>query len=589
MTLEAWLAVTVIVCCVALLASNRHSADAILMGGVTLLLVGGILTPQQALGGLANEGMVTVGVLYVVVAGLQETGAVGWMADTVLGIPRSLVHAQWRLCLPILGISPFLNNTPVVAMFIPAIGHWAKRHQLPMSQLMLPLAFVTTGAGLCTLVGSSTNLVVHGLLRSKTGAPGFSLWELAWIGLPVTATILGYLLLFGRFRLPSRPASAESFANVREYTVEMMVEKGGTLEGKSVAEAHLRHLPGLFLVEIQRNGEVLPAVSSHQRLAGGDRLLFTGAVDSVADLRAMRGLVPATDQIFKLDAPARKRAMVEAVVAESCPIVGKSIRDGRFRTVYHAAILAVARNGHKLTGKVGDIVLRPGDQLLLEAHPDFPEQQRHTRDFLLVRSVDNYHPLCHQRAPLALGILLGFVGMATLSGLTALEAALLSAGLMLMTGCVNSATAHRAVEWRVLLVIAASFALGTALESTGAARAMATTLITLVEGNAWASLAAIYLVAALLTQVVTNNATAVLIFPIATATANDLGVSIMPFAVVVLVAASAAFLTPIGYQINLMVQGPGGYRFLDYFRFGWPLSLLVGAVTVGLAPLLWPF
>ncbi|MBF0161140.1 MAG: SLC13 family permease [Magnetococcales bacterium] len=586
---EAGLTITVIVVCLVLLASNRFAADTVLFGGVTLLLVSGILTPAQALAGLANEGVVTIGVLYVVVAGLQATGGMGWMADAVLGTPRSIPHAQWRMGLPILALSPFLNNTPVVAMFIPAVAIWARRFRLPISQLMIPLAYMTTAAGLCTLAGSSTNLVVNGLLRDKAGLPGFSLWELLWIGLPVTATVYLYTILWGIRLLPHSAEPSALFANVREYTVEMVVEQGGALHGKTVEAAKLRQLPGLFLVEIQRQGEVLPAVSSQQILAGGDRLIFTGNVESVADLRNMRGLLPATDQVFKLDAPVRERAILEAVVAEASPLVGMTVRRGQFRTVYNAAILAIVRNGAKVPGKIGNIVLRAGDLLLLEAHSSFLEQQRHSRDFLLVRSVENYQPVFHRRAPVALAILLAFILLATLGGLSTLESALIAAGMMLVTGCVNSTAARRTVEWPILLVIAASIALGTAMEKTGVARFMADQLISALHGGPWVTLATLYLTTALLTQMVTNNATAVLMFPIALSAANTLHLSPVPFAVVVLVAASSSFVTSIGYQTNLMVQGAGGYRFLDYVRFGWPLPILVGSVTVALVPRIWPF
>ncbi|MBF0614096.1 MAG: SLC13 family permease [Magnetococcales bacterium] len=586
---QAWFSLGVIGLCVLLLARNRHPSDAVLLGGVTLLLIAGVLTPKQALAGLANEGMVTVGVLYVVVAGLEETGAVRWISEIVLGQPRSLRHALLRLALPIMVISPFLNNTPVVAMFIPALTTWAARYRLPISALMMPLAFLTTVAGLCTLVGSSTNLVVHGLLLSGGYGMGFSLWEIGAVGLPLTVAVLGYVLFMGPRFLPRRHLAAESFANVREYTVEMIVELHGPLAGKTIRDAGLRHLPGLFLVEIQRGDVLLPAVSSDERLQGEDRLLFTGRVDSVADLRAMPGLKPATDQIFKLDAPDLQRVLVEAVISDSCPLVGRSVREGRFRTIYHAAILAIARNGRKLTGKIGDMVLRPGDQLLLETTPAFLDQYGCNRDFLLIRHIDHYHPVRHRRAPLALGILFCFVLMSTLTRLSTLEAALLSAGGMLLSGCVSSGTARRAVEWPVLLVIAASFSLGIALETTGAARYLAALLIHVVRQDPWISLAMVYAVTALLTQIVTNNATAVLMFPIAMATARDLEVSALPFAVVVLVGASASFLTPIGYQVNLMVQGPGGYRFGDYGRYGALLSLLVGIVTLFMVPRIWPF
>ncbi|MBF0416795.1 MAG: SLC13 family permease [Magnetococcales bacterium] len=589
MNWEAWFALGVVAVCVAILARNRHAADAVLLGGVTLLLVFGIITPKQALAGLANEGMVTVGVLYVVVAGLESTGAVRWISEIILGKPRSMGHAIWRVALPIMIISPFLNNTPVVAMFIPAVGAWAARHRIPMSGLMMPLAFLTSAAGLCTLVGSSTNLVVHGLLQAQSGGAGFTLWELGWVGAPFTLTVLIYALVVGWKRIPERHTAIDSFANVREYTVEMMVDPNGPISGRSIRDAGLRQLPGLYLAEIQRAGEVLPAVSSDQILHGGDRLLFTGIVDSVVDLRSRRGLLPATDQVFKLDASVRERILVEAVISDACPLNGRTVRDGRFRTMYQAAILAIARNGQKLPGKVGDIVLRTGDQLLLETHPFFLEQYRLTRDFLLVRNVDHFHPVRHQRAPLALTILCGFVVMGTLGGMSTLEAALLSAGLMLLTGCVTSGEARRAVEWQVLLVIAASFGLGIALETTGAAKSVAVNLIGLVHHDPWGTLAAVYLVTVILTQVVTNNATAVLMFPIAMASAHDLQVSVMPFAVVVLVASSSSFATPIGYQVNLMVQGAGGYHFADYWRYGWPLTLLTGVVTLLMTPWIWPF
>ncbi len=332
----------------------------------------------------------------------------------------------------------------------------------------------------------------------------------------------------------------------------------------------------------------------------GDRLIFVGIVDSVVELRKIRGLMPSTNQVFKLSAPATERTLVEAVVSDTCPTVGRTIREGRFRTMYNAAVIAVARNGERLRQKIGDIVLRAGDTLLLESHPSFAVQQRNNRDFFLVSTVEDSTPPRHERALLSMGILLGMVVLVTLgqSGwfagtplaeVTMLKASLAAAGLMLITRCVSVSTARKSIDWSVLLAIAASFGIGEALEKTGAAQGMAEGMIRLAGGNAWASLAVVYAVTLIVTELITNNAAAALMFPLALATSRDLSVNPMPFIITVMMAASAGFATPIGYQTNLMVYGPGGYRFSDYVKVGVPLDILIGVVTVSLAPLVWPF
>jgi len=586
---EAWLTLVVVALCVGLLASNRYPSDTVMLGGLTLLLLSGVLTPAEALAGLSNEGMVTVAVLYVVVSGLQETGAAAWLSQSLLGRPRTLAHAQWRLMAPVAGLSAFLNNTPVVAMFIPAVQDWAKRQGIAASHLMLPLSYAAIAGGTLTLIGTSTNLVVDGLLKQQTDQPGLRLFEIAWVGLPTLVLTIGYVILFSRRLLPERESMLNQLQDAREYTVEMLVEAQSPLEGKSIEAAGLRQLPGMFLVELERDGQLMPAVSPQQTLRGGDRLLFAGVVDSVLDLQKIRGLKPATDQVFKLQSPRHQRCLVEAVVSESFPLLGKSIRTGRFRTLYQAAIIAVARNGDRIQRKIGDIVLRPGDTLLMETHPSFLERYRNTRDFLLVSRLDNSTPPRHERAGIAVFIMTAMVAMAAFGWLSLLQSAMLAAGLMLLSHCTSAASARRAVDWQVLLVIAASFGIGQALEKTGAAAFVAGGLVDLSGDDPWMALALFFLATSLFTNLITNNAAAVLMFPIALAVATRLDVSVIPFAIVIMKAASASFATPIGYQTNLMVMGPGGYRFSDYIRLGLPLTVLTGAVTVLIAPWVWPF
>ncbi|MGE5154439.1 MAG: SLC13 family permease [Bdellovibrio bacteriovorus] len=586
---EAWFTLALVALCFGLFAFTRVSPDLVTSGALTLLLLTGVLTTDEALHGFANEGMLTVGVLYIVVTGLTETGAVGWLGQGLLGRPRGETEARLRLMAPVAALSAFLNNTPVVAIFIPAVQDWAKRNRLALARLLIPLSYATIAGGTMTLIGTSTNLVVNGLYREQLGGPGFALFEPAWVGIPVTLVVLLYLVTAGHWLLPNRRPAAASYEDTREYTAEMLVPPGSPLIGKDIEGAGLRQLPGLFLIEIERDDQVLPAVSGAEVLRTNDRLVFAGILDSVMDLQKTRGLVPATNQVFKLDTPRPGRCFVEAVLSDKCPLIGKNVREGRFRNRYGAVIIAIARNGQRVARKIGDIELRPGDTLLLETRPDFEEQQRNSRDFLLVSRIGDHHPPHHERAPLAIGITAAMVAVATLGWFSMLEAALLAAGLMILTGCTTGRTARRAPDWQVLVVIATSFGIGAALEKTGAASLVAGGLIGLAQGDPWWTLALVFVAASLLTSIATNNVAAVLVFPIAVQAAAAIGVSPLPFLITLMVAASAAFATPIGYQTNLMVFNLGGYHFSDFLRIGLPLTLLVGLVTILVVPLVWHF
>ena len=414
-------------------------------------------------------------------------------------------------------------------------------------------------------------------------------FEIGAVGLPVAIVGVIYVILLGRWLLPDRKPPLQEMDQAREYAVEMLVEQASPLVGKSIEDAGLRHLPGAFLAEIERAQTVLPAVAPSERLQAGDRLLFVGVVQSVVDLMRMRGLVPAPDQLFKLDSPRPERCVIEVVVSERCPVVGRTIRDGEFRSRYDAVVIAVARNGERLAGKIGDIVLKAGDTLLLEARPAFLNQQSNSRDFLLVSEVQGAALPRHERAGLAILILVAMVVAASTGLMSMLEAALLAAGFMVLTRCTTINAARANIDWSVIIMIGASLGIGKALQVSGAAAGIADGWLGLAGDNPWVALAAVYLITTTFTEMITNNAAAALIFPIALATAESLGVSAWPFVAAIMMAASASFATPIGYQTNLMVYGPGGYRFTDYLRFGLPLNMLLGVVAVLLIPLIWPF
>ncbi|TDO00098.1 MULTISPECIES: SLC13 family permease [Halomonas] len=589
MSLDAWLSLTVVIAVFPLMAFSRVGPDIVLLGAVILLLTLGVIDPDQALAGFSNTGLFTVAFMYVLVASIRETGGIDLIIRHVLGHPRSERRALVRLLLPVASLSGFLNNTPVVATFIPAVLSWSRRVFVPAHRLLMPLSFASILGGTITLFGTSTNLVVHGLLIERDPSLAMGLFDIAWVGVPVAVVGVAYLLLLGPRLLPARRGADTAFENPREFTIEMEVDPGGPLVDRTVEEAGLRHLQQLFLVEIEREGNVVSVVGPGERLKGGDRLVFAGTSEGAVELQQIRGLVPTRQGASSLEKDFKERRLVEAVVSDQCQFIGQRIRDGHFRTFYGAAVLAVCRGGERVAGSLGQIRLQPADVLLLEARPPFIERHRQSRDFLLISQVNGSARPVHEKAWLAWGILAGVVLLATLGVMSMMNAAMLGAALSLASGCCSVRAAKQGLDTQVLLTIAASFGLGAALESSGAAASLADLALGLAGGNPLFLLIGTYLLVALLTELVTNNAAAVITFPVVMASAENLGVSPMPYVVVVMFAASASFLTPIGYQTNLMVYGPGGYRFADFLRLGGLLNLLTAVVVLFLVPLIWPF
>jgi di/tricarboxylate transporter len=589
LTVQGKFTILIIIITFTLNAATRISSEIIFLGALGILFLGGVLDEKTALKGFSNGGLITVAVLYIVVAGLQQTGTLGWISQQVLGLPKTQTGALFRLMFPIMGLSAFLNNTPVVAMFIPVVREWCRKLRISPSKLMIPVSYGAIFGGMCTLIGTSTNLVVNGLLVEQTDYSGMGLFDITKVGLPCAIAGATVILWGHPWLLPDRKPAIDTTDDQRQYTVEFIVTESSPLAGKTVEKAGLRHLPGLFLAEIQRGGQILPAVSSQEVLQEKDQLIFVGIVDSIIDLHRLRGIQPATDQVFKLDTPRTERCLVEAVVSHTCPLVEKTIREGKFRSQYNAVVLAVARNGERLKGKIGDIVLRSGDSLLLEAHSTFLDQQRMSQDFYLVSGIPNTEPIRHDKAPLAIAVLVIMVTLASFSGFGMLKAAILASIIMLITKCCSPQQAMGNIEWSVLVVIGSALGLGEALQSTGGAEAIASTFIGFTGNNPWLALVVVYGITSFLTEIITNNAAAAIMFSIALSLSKNLDVNFMPFVIAIMIGASASFATPIGYQTNMMVYGPGSYKFTDFFRAGIPLNLLFWLIAVSITPIFYPF
>lgn len=608
MSAHAWITAVVIALIVGGLISGRFGADLILLGGLAALLFFGILSPQGALHGFANPAVGSVAVLYIVAAGLRETGAMTAITSGLLGRPKTLLGAQIRLTFPVATASALVNNTPIVAMFLPILSGWARKNNISTSRLFMPLSFAAMLGGMCTLIGTSTNLVVAGLVQDHISAADgamnikpLGMFTLTKVALPAALVGIAYMLLFGRRLLRDRDRRAPLNQDPRQYMTAMHVEPHSSIVGKTIENAGLRQLPGLFLARIERGDETIFAVAPEQKLASGDVLVFVGVIDSVVDLQRIRGLTPvvadAPDEHAQRNSPQQSsqriprryaNKLIEAVVSGASPLLGQTIRDAGFRSRYGAVVIGAHRNGQRISGKLGDIKLRQGDTLLLEAPRDFAEAHKNSNDFHLVSELPGAAAPRHHLAPIAIAILIAMVIAITISPAQVMTFTLIAALGMILTRCCTGPQARASVDWQVLLVIGASFGLARAMEITGLSSVIANGLVGWASSlGLWGLLGAIFTITALFTSVISNNAAAVLMFPIALETARSNNLPFTPFVVCLAIAASSGFSTPLGYQTNLMVLGPGGYKPHDFLRYGGLLTVLVGIITVLLAPLMY--
>jgi len=587
---QGWFTLAVVLLTLAVMVRGLAAPDVTMMAGLFTLAAFGVLSPAETFMGFANPALATIGALFIVSAALRETGALEATVGRIFGPARDERMGLARICPPVATLSAFLNNAPIVAMMTPVIIDWARRRGLTPSRFLIPLSYASILGSITTVIGTSTVLTVAGLvLDAKMPPIGF--FELAPVGVPIAIAGLLYLQFVSPRLLPVRKQPTEELGeHRREYTTSMIVEHDGPLAGQTVEQAGLRHLEGLFLVEIDRGGRIITPVGPDAVIRADDRLVFAGVVSTIVELQRIRGLVPETDG----DEPAPGRSsqrLIEAVVSPSSPLVGRTIRASNFRTVYDAAVIGVHRNGERVPGKIGAIGLRAGDTLLLQGAAGFLRAHRNSPDFYLVSEIAETETPRYDRAWLAIGILVAMVVVASTGIYPIAVAAFLAAGLLIVTRCIRAQGARQSVDWSILIVIGAGFGMAAAMQKTGAAGAVAGVLSSITAGadNPMPAFVVVYVATLLLAETLHHAAAVAIMFPIAVAAAANVGADPRPFVMAVAVAGCCAFASPVTYQTHLIVYGPGGYRFGDFVKVGLPLDLLCGVIGIALIPVFWPF
>jgi len=586
---HGWLTIAVFLVTFTALVKEILPPDVILLGAAAVLTVSGVITPRELLSGFSRDIIFTLAMLFVVAKSMEVNGVLGYLSQHVLPKTKNPSLQLFGLMFPLSAASAFLNNTPIVLMMTPVIRKWSLDIGSSPSKYLIPVSYATILGGACTLIGTSSNLVVDGLLRNADPNAGFGFFEFSYIVIPCLVVGYIYMIFVGRRLLPERKDPTSAIAEqTTEFTSEFLVKEDCPVVGKTIQEASQKEFRRQYLIEIERHGVMIDSPSPHEVIQLGDRLVFVGDVKQIAELHAVEGLQSMADPHFKLDVTSSHFS--ELVISPSSGLIGKTLRRINFRVNYGASVLAVYRQGKRLTGRVGDIVLHAGDTLMLLSS-DTWKGPEYGNDFYYIRLNEKVPVFIWWRALWVTTVLAGMV-TAAMMGVPMMIASLCAAGLLLTSGAISVREARKSIRWSVLILIASSFALGTALHGTGVASAFGEFILAVAGQNPHLLIAVIFFVTMVTTELITNTAAALLIFPIAIEAVRLAGFggpeALKAVGITVAVAASCSFMTPIGYQVNTIVYGPGGYRFTDYMKVGTPLSFLILVICSYLIPYIWP-
>ncbi|NNE66261.1 MAG: SLC13 family permease [Pyrinomonadaceae bacterium] len=592
MTPEILLVIAVAIAAVVLFTTEKLSVDVIAVVIMSILLVTRVITPEQGISGFSNQATITVAAMFIISAALFKTGAVSYLGKVTTQIfAKSYWLGLLTVTLFVGFFSAFINNTPVVAIFIPILLGVAKEIKASPSKLLMPMSFASMFGGICTLIGTSTNILVSSIAESSGEEP-FTMFEIAPIGLILFVIGMIYMLTVGIRMIPDRRTEGDLIESFRlqEYITEVVLLENASSVGKMIKDAPLLREIDLAIIEVIRNKEAFSVPSPEMVLEAGDVLRIRCDLEKLKEIMSREGVKLKPRHKWSDEAvESEDTRLVEAVVALNSYFINKTLKELQFRERFGATVLALRHRGKLMRDKLSETKLDAGDALLLEVKTDRFSQLRQNPSFVIISEIEQERFRKRKLIP-ALLIVFGVVLTATLGIMPIVVSSIVGAILLVLVGCIRMEEAYKAIEWRIIVLLAGVLTLGVALETTGAAKLLSAQIVQIVGpwGGPVALISAFFFLTSVLTGVMSNNATAALLAPIAIATANSLSISPRPFLIAVMVAASASFMTPVGYQTNTLIYGPGQYRFADFLKIGTPLNIIVWIAATILIPYFWP-
>lgn len=586
--LNAWLTIALIIGLFCTMAFTKLPAEFAFLGAMAFLSVTGILSADEVLAGFSSSSVVIVGILFVVIAGLVHSGVIHWMVKQVLGTPSSYTKALVRLMLPVAAFSSILSNTTVVALFIKVVKIWSKKLNIAPSKLLIPLSYASCLGGICTLIGTPPNLIISGMLHQNRPDITLGLFSTTIPGLFCLA--VGILIMVTMHKmLPVRKSPDEALGTTSDYTVEFIVPTACESVGKSVADAGVKDFAGGRLFEIIRfDKEVISPVPSDEFIMGGDRLVFSGQIDSILELRKSHGFTAAPQHVFSLDDEEKNRQLYTANVKRSSRLIGNAMEDTDFEERNNTVLVAIVREGERINANPRSVKLQFGDMLLLEC----PKSQGATfkkaveNDLHFFDSEDI--PNVGKKTVLSAGIMVAMILLSSFNVMTLLQSCFLAAFVMIITRCCTTEQAWKSISWDVLMIFAGSVCIGTAIAETGIANALADGILGVCGTNPIVALTCICLVGTFVTEFISNTAAAAIFYPIAYQTATTLGANPITFCIALMIAVSSSFATPIGSPTHMLVYGEGGYRFTDFTKIGIVMNIAILAANIFIVTMVFP-
>ncbi|MBN2636537.1 MAG: SLC13 family permease [Prolixibacteraceae bacterium] len=601
MTIDGFIVIGIIVLTIVALAKEIMRPGLIFFTAAVLLMAFRILTGAEVLAGFSNKGMITIGILFIVSEGVRQSGILNRLAQTYLPRRRGkMVFLIPRIMFPVSVLSAFLNNTPVVIIFAPIIKKWAEKLNLSSKKFLIPLSFATILGGMCTLIGTSTNLVVHGLIL-ESGLVGFGMFELGKVGLLIAILGTLYMSVAGNKLLPGEKIlfNQKSTTGYKDYYYDILIPETSNLIGVDIKNGRIKELKNLIIKSIERNNEIILTQKGNFTIEANDKLHMAGKSDRLNYILANDNIKLSGIDLLK-NVPKKELKQYEAVISPRFPGVGKTVPEFNFYDHYQAVVIAVHRNGERITNNLGNLTLRAGDNLVLLTTERFVQNWGDSKIFYLTSYIHYYRETgSFWKKWLAFIILIIMIIGSTFGKFLSTPSEIsfdmfyfsaIAAVLLVWMKIMPHQKYTKAISWDVLITIACAFAISKALQNSGAAESIARTTINFSKAfGPLGVLATLYIITAIFTEIITNNAAAAIVFPIALAAANQINVDPKPFFVAIAIAASASFSTPIGYQTNLIVQAYGNYQFKDYVKIGLPLNFIAFIISLIFIPLFWHF